>query len=159
MRRLLSLWPAISLSLIVSACVTPPDVPNCVPLGSNQWPEFVSMVKEACPFDLKCREKMGAWFKYMDNLRVSDHGYCTNTLSDVEFIVDNELNPWPEEDEKLKRRKTWSEVEATAVRVPVTSWVAIKAYIIAQCKKSNDCSKDITTWERKLSQIDRMLGE
>ncbi len=77
-------------------------------------------------------------------------GWCTNTISDTEFYIDNE---------RLFNGKSWWELRPTMIQVPVDSWVAMKAYIIKACKKYGNCDKDIAKWERKVEVIDKQLDQ
>lgn len=74
----------------------------------------------------------------------STQGYCVNTISNVEGIVD---------DTHLLNGKTWVDIVIESVYVPVDSWKEIKKFIINTCKKHNDCRKDISSWDRKLNSI------
>lgn len=104
---------ALSLNLLTSCAVKPPDVPVCV------------------------------------ETRI-DQGYCTNTISDKEFFVDetNKLNG-----------KTWFEMRPTMIQVPASSWVEIKAFVIKACKKMKSCEEQVSSWERKVETVDKKLEE
>lgn len=73
-----------------------------------------------------------------------DKGYCVNTVSDKEQIVDdtNKING-----------KTWWEMKPEMVWVPADSWKEIKTAFIKICKKYGNCSKDITKYEKKMDKL------
>ena len=73
-------------------------------------------------------------------------GFCVNTISSKEFIVD---------DENLFEGKTWWEIRPFMILMPIESWTKIKAFIIKICKRSNKCSSSITNWERTVKIIDK----
>lgn len=69
-------------------------------------------------------------------------GVCTYTVSQKTIIVD---------DDNLLDGKTWWDIRVKALTVPASSWGAFKAYLIKQCKKTNQCEADITSWDRNLN--------
>lgn len=77
-------------------------------------------------------------------------GWCTNTITDVEFFVD---------DTNKLEGKTWWELRPFMIQVPITSWVKIKAYIQKTCKKTKMCEEEIYAWERKMQDLDQQLEE
>lgn len=86
-------------------------------------------------------------------------GWCTYTISDKEFIVDNLTNGINKSGEPCtlsienKECFNWLSTEGSTVRVPAYSWAKIKAFIIKICKQHNECAKDITSWTRKADRI------
>lgn len=72
-------------------------------------------------------------------------GWCTNTISDKEFWID-EKNTF--------EGKTWWELRPYMVLMPASTWQANKAYMIKMCKKTKSCEKNISTWERKFSSVE-----
>ncbi len=76
--------------------------------------------------------------------RTVNSGFCTYTVSDKDFIIDD-THPY--------LGKTWIDMKIEAIYVPVESWGEIKKFIIKQCKKSNKCSKDISSWDRKINSL------
>lgn len=74
-------------------------------------------------------------------------GWCTYTISEKEFYVDNDKNRHPD------GNKTWKEIKTESLIMPARSYGKVKAYIIKQCKKHNDCSRDISKWKRKTNKI------
>lgn len=76
-------------------------------------------------------------------------GWCTNTISEKEFFLDEEKN--------LFNGKKWSEVNLTSVRVPAASWAQLKSYILKQCKKNQDCQSDLGKWQRKTDSVDKKI--
>jgi hypothetical protein len=79
-------------------------------------------------------------------------GWCTNTISNKEYYVDDEH---PFVDDKGKKW-TWWELRPAMIRVPRQSWEKIKEFVIKMCKKSNECS-EITNWERTVNAIDSKM--
>lgn len=76
--------------------------------------------------------------------KLSDQkGWCTYTISAKEFYVDNSGQTF--------EGKNWTQLDDESLRVPASSWAAIKAYILKQCKKDKDCSDNIGSWDRKMS--------
>jgi len=71
-----------------------------------------------------------------------EKGWCTNTISDKEFYVNGE---------------EWKKLDSESLRVPAASWAQIKAFILKSCKKSGECNKNLTTWERKTSSVDEKI--
>lgn len=72
--------------------------------------------------------------------------WCTYTISEIEFTVDkSETEKW----------KTF--IEPGLVSIPAKSWGELKKYIINNCKKHSECSKDIVSWEKKVKKIDSNL--
>lgn len=71
-------------------------------------------------------------------------GFCVNTITDEEKVIS---------DTSLLNGKTWLDLVIESVYVPSDSWKEIKAYIIKQCKKHNDCGQNIGKWETKLDKI------
>jgi len=49
--------------------------------------------------------------------------------------------------------KTWTDIKIESVLVPVDSWVKIKEYFLKQCKKYNDCNKEIASWENRINSV------
>lgn len=76
--------------------------------------------------------------------RSVNQGFCTKTLSNEDFIVD---------DTHLLNGKTWIDLKIESVYVPVESWADIKGFILKKCKKNQDCSNNIGTWEGKIDSV------
>jgi hypothetical protein len=68
-------------------------------------------------------------------------GVCTYTVSGKTIIVD---------DDNFLDGKTWFDLRVKALTVPASTWAKFKAYLIKQCKKTNQCSADISQWDRDL---------
>ena len=83
-------------------------------------------------------------------IEINPHkGWCTYTVSDKEFYVD-EVN-------KLKTKrglKSWWEIRPYVIKIPFDSWTKIKASFIKNCKLNKQCSKTIRSWEKKLDKLD-----
>ena len=82
-------------------------------------------------------------------------GWCTFTITDKEFYVDNVDHFFKDTNGKLV---TWKQLRATSLIVPATSQAKISAYIITNCKKHNDCAKDIGKWSSKLNKVQKKPG-
>lgn len=86
-------------------------------------------------------------------------GWCTYSISDDEFFVDNDKKLYF--NKKTRKKQTWRELKVEALIVPADSFAANKGYILKQCKKSGECKKDIGKWERKFEKIEskKLEGE
>jgi len=78
-------------------------------------------------------------------------GFCTNTISDKDFYIDESHPVQLLGDDKPK---TWWERRPFMVLVPVTSWKELKSYIIKQCKRTN-CDKYVQSWDRKINELEQ----
>lgn len=70
-------------------------------------------------------------------------GVCTYTVSGKTFIIDDD-NPF--------EGQTWFDMRIKTLSVPAKSWAKLKAFLIKQCKKSNKCDVDISSWDRELER-------
>ncbi|MBK8202409.1 MAG: hypothetical protein IPK68_08905 [Bdellovibrionales bacterium] len=77
-------------------------------------------------------------------------GFCTNTISDKSFFID--------EENKLDG-KTWWELRPTMIQVPIPSWVKIKAFIIKVCKEKGSCGDNVANWERRVFELDDKIQQ
>lgn len=77
-------------------------------------------------------------------------GFCVHTISSKEFIVD---------DDHLFDGKTWWEMRPLMVHMPHSSWAQIKSYIIKQCKRTGQCDKAISSWERTIESVDKAVTQ
>ena len=68
-------------------------------------------------------------------------GICTYTISGKNIVVD---------DEHPLEGQTWFDMRAKVLAVPASSWAQVKAWMIKQCKRTNKCSVDISSWDRNL---------
>ena len=68
-------------------------------------------------------------------------GVCTFTVSGKTIVVDDE-NPY--------EGQTWFDLRVKALTVPASSWSKIKAFLIKQCKKTNQCDVEIDSWDRNI---------
>lgn len=73
-----------------------------------------------------------------------DKGFCVNTVSDKEQIVD---------DKNKFNGKTWWEMKPEMVQVPADSYAEIKAAFIKICKKHGVCKKDMDKYEKKMDKL------
>lgn len=69
-------------------------------------------------------------------------GICTYTVSGETITID---------DDNLYENQTWFSLRNKALTVPASSWAKIKAFLIKQCKKSNQCDVEIDSWDRNLN--------
>lgn len=79
----------------------------------------------------------------------STKGFCTDTISDVDYDID-EQHPVAFEGEE--KPLTWWQRRPFMILVPASSWKALKTYIIQQCKRSN-CDQYVQSWDRKLNEL------
>lgn len=77
-------------------------------------------------------------------------GYCIKTISSEEYYWD---------DINKKSNQTFWEAKPYMLLLPVQSWIEIKTFIIAICKKSNKCEENISSWERTVNSIDKKVDE
>lgn len=71
-------------------------------------------------------------------------GYCTYTLSDRSFYVD--------ETRKFEG-KTWWEVRPYMIQVPPQTWAKLKAFIMKICKERGGCDQ-VGSWENAIHRVD-----
>ena len=72
-------------------------------------------------------------------------GFCVWTISNKEMIVD---------DNSLLDGKTWYEIQTGIIKIPIDTWKALKKYIIIQCKRNDNCSENIDSWDRSMSTLE-----
>ena len=77
-------------------------------------------------------------------------GFCTTIISGKDQVVD-ETN--------LLDGKTWFEARNEMILVPIETWVALKTYIITECKRTKRCGSDIQTWERSIQGVDSKIED
>ena len=75
-------------------------------------------------------------------------GYCVNTISATEFTVD---------DKNKLDGLSWWDARPTMLMIPAKSWAKLKTYIITQCKRTGQCDKEISSWERTINSVDKAL--
>lgn len=80
--------------------------------------------------------------------RSANTGFCTKTISDQSQIVSDETPLMLQ-----GKPKTWIDLKIESVYVPAESWADIKGFIIKKCKKNQDCSANIGTWEGKIDSV------
>lgn len=76
-------------------------------------------------------------------------GFCTNTISDKDYDIDEQHPVQLPGDDKPK---TWWARRPYMVLIPATSWAELKAYIIKQCKRNN-CDSYVKSWDRKINEL------
>ena len=69
-------------------------------------------------------------------------GVCTFTVSGKNIVIDDE-HPF--------EGASWFDMRSKSLIVPAKSWAKIKAFLIKQCKKTNQCDADISSWDRDLN--------
>lgn len=75
-------------------------------------------------------------------------GYCINTISAKEFAVD---------DVNKIDGKSWWESRPSMLMMPAQSWAKLKTWIIVQCKRTGQCDKEISSWDRTIKSVDQAL--
>jgi hypothetical protein len=55
--------------------------------------------------------------------------------------------------------RTWWELRPAMILMPAATWVKLKTWIIAECKKYGKCDKSITSWDRSIKIVDDALVE
>ena len=68
-------------------------------------------------------------------------GVCTFTVSGKNIVIDDE-HPF--------EGSSWFDMRSNSLIVPAKSWAKIKAFLIKQCKKTNQCDVEISSWDRDL---------
>lgn len=81
-------------------------------------------------------------------------GWCTFTISDVEFYIDDE-HPYDFKDGQGP--KTWWQLRPQMIQVPAQTWARMKAYIIKVCKQTGKCDKSISSWQRRIERVDEQI--
>lgn len=74
-------------------------------------------------------------------------GHCITIIGGKKTIVN---------EENLLDGKTWFEIRPYFILVPPNTWSVIKKYIINQCKKTNACDQEISSWDRTIETIDNL---
>lgn len=82
-------------------------------------------------------------------------GWCTYTISDKEFYIDDE-HPYSFYEDQPKQ--TWWELRPTFLLVPAPSYAGLKAYVVKTCKQQK-CDKQIMSWDRTTKKIDKQLEQ
>lgn len=83
-------------------------------------------------------------------------GYCFNTVSEVEYQVDD-VNLFEDKSESnpALRFKTWQQLHAISPVAPPYSYAKIKAYIQANCKRDADCNSELSRWQHKVNRAEK----
>lgn len=68
-------------------------------------------------------------------------GICSYTISEKTIVID---------DNNLYEGNTWFSMRNKALMIPAKSWAKIKAWMLKECKRTNQCSVDISKWDRDL---------
>lgn len=80
------------------------------------------------------------------------------TVSDTEFIVDDDKNPWPYPD-KDGKHYTWSEIKDKALILPFDSMAAISSYILKQCNDNQTCkSEAVPKFKAKILRFNQIIN-
>lgn len=72
-------------------------------------------------------------------------GFCVWTISNKEMEVD---------DTHLLNGKTWYDMQIGIIKMPIETFVALKAYLITSCKRNKNCSDKIDSWDRALTTLE-----
>lgn len=75
-------------------------------------------------------------------------GHCFHTIKNIEQDVDAT---------NLLDGKTWEQVNETGLIIPASYWGQLKAYLLKQCKKNNDCNDGLGKWQAQADKIDAGL--
>ena len=73
---------------------------------------------------------------------------CVKIVSGESFDID-ETHPF--------EGKTYWEIRPTVVLVPASTWIELNKFITLLCKKTNQCQKSITSWDKSIEIIDNQL--
>lgn len=84
-------------------------------------------------------------------------GWCTNSISNTEFYIDDK-HPWSPTGDP-KDAMTWWELRPTMVMLPYQMWVKVKVFIIEICAKTNQCSSLSKSWDRSVNGMDQQLDQ
>lgn len=132
-----------SLLILLSSCTQPPDVPACRALTqrvSEYRDEFGIPVRTLEPNPM-CMKQIGE----------PACGYCVWTISSrVQYVG--------EQEKRHLFGKPWSRIMREMVLMPSESYAKMKSYIIKNCKKNNDCNREIDKWRVKLDALDSVPG-
>ncbi len=85
----------------------------------------------------------------MKMLDEEECGYCTWSIKEKYQYVGENKETW-------LYGKPWSQIAAEAVLMPSESYARLKADIVENCKKSQECNKDIAKWRVKLDSLDSL---
>lgn len=72
-------------------------------------------------------------------------GFCVWSISNKEMEVD---------DVNLLNGKTWYDMQIGIIKIPLETFTALKKYIITQCKRNNNCSENIDSWDRAMTTLE-----
>jgi len=137
--RLLKISSAILFSAVLSGCVTPPDAPFCRPLEMRKEVKDVEGVGRVVlnrPNPV-CQKEIGE----------PTCGYCVWSISDTTKYVG-------EAKATHLFKKPWSQIKSEAILAPPESYAKVKEFVINICKKTEECSRNITRWRLKLNSLE-----
>lgn len=77
-------------------------------------------------------------------------GFCVTTITNKKMEI-NDKSLFTDED---GNKYTWFDLYPQMIMLPIQSWKSIKKYIIKQCKKSNQCSSNIDSWDRNMTALE-----
>lgn len=77
-------------------------------------------------------------------------GFCVWTISSKEMEVD---------DTHLLDGKTWYDMQIGIIKIPLDTWKSFKKYIITQCKRNNNCSDNIDSWDRSMTILEEKASK
>ena len=72
-------------------------------------------------------------------------GWCTMTLTDEEFFVD---------ESRKYEEKNWPTLKATSVIVPATYWAELKEALLKYCTQAKNCPASL---HQKIQRVDDQL--
>ncbi len=144
MKQLLIMSLVILYALQLSGCMAPPDIPACRSLETREETKEVPDIGRVTldrPNPTCIKE-----------INEATCGYCVWTISDKKQYVGENKKTW-------LYGKPWSQVLRESVLLPAESYAEAKAFVINECKKTNDCNKDIDHWRVKLDSFSNKRGE
>lgn len=136
MKRIISF---VSFLTILTSCTSPPDGPGCrsltpkVTIAKDDFGIPVTTVTS----NPVCQKQIGE----------PACGYCVWSISEKEQYIGEQKEHWLD-------GQPWSQILAESITLPVKTYVAVKTYIIDNCKNNSDCNKNISKWRIKLDALD-----
>lgn len=86
---------------------------------------------------------------------VPDKPFCTDVRPGAGFCVWSISNKEMEVDDvNLLNGKTWYDMQIGIIKIPLETFTALKKYIITQCKRNNNCSENIDSWDRAMTILE-----
>lgn len=63
------------------------------------------------------------------------------------------------DDTHLLDGKTWYDMQVGIIKIPLDTFTELKKYIIKQCKRNNNCSENVDSWDRSMTILQGKAGE